>query len=339
MQATYPTATGTTTFDPGAYKERAGLLLLNGEVYTSWASHCDNTPYTGWIIAYDGTTLAQTRVFNIAPNSGGIGPAIWMSGGAPAVDSSGFMYILAGQGAFETTMDANGFPKLQDYGNAFLKISTANRSLAVADYFAMWNEAAENAADLDLGAGGALLLPDQVDATGAVKHLAVGAGKDAVIYVVDRDLMGRFNPTKNNIWQEIDGAMASALRSTPAYFDGHVYLSDRDHSLKSFTITAAELPAAPSSQTSATFIYPGTSAVVSANGSSNGIVWAAEAASTGVLHAYDATNLGIELYNSKQAANGRDGYGAGNKFPPVTVADGKVFVVGKTEIAVFGLLH
>jgi Bacterial Ig-like domain (group 2) len=340
VQATYPTAGGgTTTFDPGAYKDRAGLLLLNGEVYTSWTSHCDDNPYTGWIIAYDGATLNRTRVFNIAPNSNGVGPSIWMSGGAPAVDSSGFMYILAGQGAFETTLDANGFPNLQDYGNSFLKISTANHSMAVADYFAMWNEVSESNADLDLGGGGAMLLPDLVDASGAVKHLAIGAGKDQIIYVVDRDSLGRFNPTKNNIWQEVDGAMAAGVRSTPAYFNGHVYLSDRDHSLKSFTISAAKLPEAPTSQSAATFIYPGTSAVVSANGPSNGIVWAAEAASTGVLHAFDANNLAIELYNSKQAANGRDSYGGGSKWPPVTVADGKVFVVGKTEIAVFGLLH
>jgi hypothetical protein len=179
-------------------------------------------------------------------------------------------------------------------------------SMAVADCFTMWNEVSETLADLDLGGGGAMLLPDQVDATGAVRHLAIGAGKDAIIYVVDRDSLGGFNPSKNNIWQEIDGAMAGAVRSTPAYFDGHVYMSDRDHSLKSFTIAAAKLPEAATSQTAATFGYPGTSPVVSANGSFNGIVWAAEPATTGVLHAYDANNLAIELYNSKQAANGRD---------------------------------
>jgi hypothetical protein len=111
----------------------------------------------------------------------------------------------------------------------------------------MWNEVSETNADLDLGGGGAMLLPDQVDVAGAVKHLAIGAGKDSIIYVVDRDSLGGFNPSKNNIWQEVDGAMAAAVRSTPAYFDGHVYLSDRDHSLKSFTISAAKLPEAPTS--------------------------------------------------------------------------------------------
>jgi hypothetical protein len=339
IQATYPTATGTTTFDPGAYKDRSGLLLLNGEIYTTWTSHCDDDPYTGWIIAFDGSTLARTRVFNIAPNSGGLGPSIWMSGGAPAADSAGYIYLMSANGVFETTMDANGFPNLQDYGNSFLKISTANNTLAVADYFTMWNEVSESNEDLDLGGGGPLLLPDLTDAGGNVKHLVVGAGKDAIVYVVDRDNMGRFNASKNNIWQELNSIMGAQVRSTPAYFNGRVYLSDRDHPLKSLTLADAKLPMTPTSQTAATFVYPGTSPVVSANGTTNGIVWAVEVGSTGVLHAYDATNLATELYNSKQAANGRDSYGAGIKYPPPTVADGKVFVVGAKQIAVFGLLH
>ena len=340
IQATYPTAGGgTTQFDPGAYKDRGALLLLNGEIYTTWASHCDDDPYTGWMIAYSGSTLARTRVFNIAPNSGGFGPAIWMGGGAPAVDSANNIYLLAANGVFETTMDANGFPNRQDYGNSFLKISTANHTLAVVDYFTMWNVISETAADLDLGGGGALLLPDLTDSAGAVKHLVLGAGKDGNVYVVDRDSMGRFNSSKNNIWQELDGAVVRGMRSTPAYFNSHVYLSDRDSPLKAFTFSGALLGSSPTSQTAATFVYPGTVPIVSSNGTANGIVWAAEAANPGVLHAYNANNLAAELYNSKQAANSRDSYGAGNKYPPPTVADGKVFVVGKTEVGVFGLLH
>jgi fibronectin type 3 domain-containing protein len=339
IQASYPTAGGgTTTFDPGAYKERAGLLLLNGEVYTSWTSHCDDNPYTGWMIAYDQKTLAQTRVFNIAPNSDGLGPSIWMSGAAPSADSAGNIYVLAGNGVFETSLDANGFPNAQDYGNSFLKISTANNTLAVADYFTMWNEVSESAADLDLGGTGALLLPDLTDSAGAVQHLAVGAGKDGNIYVVNRDSLGKFNPTRNAIWQELDLAVPNGMRSTAAYFDSHVYLSDRDAPLKAFTITAAKLSLTPTAQTTVSFGYPGTVPVVSANGTQNGIVWGAEVKNPGVLHAFDANNLANELYNSNQAASGRDQYGAGNKYVPPTVADGKVFMAGKTGVGVFGLL-
>ena len=169
IAATYPTAGGgTSTFSPGQYEERAALLLLNGTVYTSWTSHCDGAPYYGWIIAYSASTLSRTAVLNVAPNSGGAGPAIWMSGGGPAADSAGNIYLLTANGAFETALDANGFPKNQDFGNSFLKLSTAGGSLSVADYFAMYNEVAESAADEDLGSGGAMLLPDMTDSTNTV---------------------------------------------------------------------------------------------------------------------------------------------------------------------------
>jgi chitodextrinase len=339
IHATYPTSTGTTTFDPSAYKERAALLLLNGEIYTTWASHCDNNPYTGWILAYDQHTLAQTRVFNIAPNSADLGPAIWMSGGGPAADAAGNIYIMAGNGVFETTLDTNGFPNAQDFGNSFLKISTANTTLAVADYFAMWNEVSESIADLDLGGSGPVLLPDFADGSGTVHHLAAGAGKDGNIYVVDRDSLGKFNSSRNNIWQELDGAVSHGVRSTGAYFNGRMYWSDRDVPMKEFSISAAKLSATPTSQTSVSFGYPGTVPVVSANGISYGIVWAAEVTNPGVLHAFDASNLAAELYNSNQASGGRDHYGNGNKYTAPMVADGKVFMASQTGVGVFGLLH
>jgi hypothetical protein len=241
---------------------------------------------------------------------------------------------------FETTLDANGFPNAQDYGNSFLKISTLNSgTLAVADYFAMWNEVSESIADLDLGGSGPILLPDFADGSGTVHHLAVGAGKDGNIYVVDRDSLGKFNSSRNNIWQELDGAVSHGVRSTGAYFNGRVYWSDRDVPLKAFSISAAKLSATPTSQTGVSFGYPGTVPVVSANGVSFGIVWAAEVTSPGVLHAFDASNLATELYNSNQASGSRDHYGDGNKYTSPMVADGKVFMASKTGVGVFGLLH
>jgi len=225
IQATFPNATGQTTFAPGQYKERPGLLLLNGFVYLSFSSHCDGGPYTGWIMGYDQTTLARTSVLNIGPNGGG--PSIWMSGGAPAADAAGNIYLLAANGTFETTLDTNGFPNLGDFGNSFVKISTANNTLKVADYFAMSNEVSESNGDVDLGSGGAMLLPDMTDSGGTVQHLAVGAGKDSNIYVVSRDAMGKFSPASNNIWQEIAGALPGGIWSTPAYFNRTVYYGGR----------------------------------------------------------------------------------------------------------------
>jgi outer membrane protein assembly factor BamB len=334
IQATYPTMGGTLVFAAQHYAERAALLLSQGTIYTSFTSHCDEQPYSGWVIAYRESTLAQTAVFNAAPNSGGAGPAIWMAGGGPAADSSGNVYLLTANGAFETSLNSAGFPSQSDYGNSFLKLS--GTSLAVSDYFAMSNEVAESAQDEDLGSGGILLLPDLTDASNTTRHLAVGAGKDGNLYVVSRDSLGKFSASSNNIWQELDGALAGGIWSTPAYYNQTVYYGPVGGSLTAFTITAAKLAAA--SATTTTFTYPGTAAAISASGLSNAIVWAHENSNPAVLHAYDATNLARELYNSSQAANGRDQFGAGNKFITPAIADGKVFVGTQSGVAVFGLL-
>ncbi|MEP6883457.1 MAG: pyrrolo-quinoline quinone [Gammaproteobacteria bacterium] len=340
ITATFPTSgSGTTTFDPGQYEERAALLLSNGTIYTSWTSHCDIAPYTGWVIAYSEGTLARTAVLNLAPNSGGSGPAIWMSGGGPAADAAGNIYLLTANGAFEPTLDANGFPTGQDYGNSFVKIAGAGGTLSVADYFTMFDEVAESNADQDLGSGGAMLLPDLMDATSTVRHLVVGAGKDGNIYVINRDSMGKFHAADNSqIWQELSAALPGGIWSTPAYFNGTVYYGAVSSNLKAFTVTNAKLVATPQSQSTTQFAYPGTAPSISANGTANAIVWAHENANPAVLHAYDAANLAHELYNSNQAAANRDHFGAGNKYITPTVAGGKVFVGTTNGVGVFGLL-
>jgi len=339
IAATYPMLGGTTTFDPAQYEERAALLLSRGVIYTSWTSHCDGAPYSGWIIAYSQSTLTRTAVLNVAPNSGGAGPAIWMSGGGPAADSTGNVYLLTANGAFETALDSNGFPNQGDYGNSFLKLSTAGGALTVADYFTMYNEVSESNADQDLGSGGILLLPDLTDSGGAVRHLALGAGKDGNVYVVSRDSLGKFSSSRNNIWQQLSGVFGGGIFSTPAYFNGALYYGPVGAALTAFTVKNAQLSSAPSSTTANTFTYPGTSPAVSANGTSDGIIWAHENSAPAVLHAYDAGNLGHELYNSSQASGGRDQFGAGNKFITPMIADGKVFVGTQGGVAVFGLLH
>jgi len=339
IAATFPAAgAATSSFDPKSYEERAALLLLNGTVYTSWTSHCDITPYGGWIITYAESSLARNGVLNVAANSSS-GPAIWMAGGGPAVDSSGNVYLLTANGAFETTMDANGFPSRQDFGNSFLKISNAGAGLKVLDYLPLSNEVAESNADQDLGSGGEMLLPDLMDSANAVRHLMVGAGKDGNIYVVDRDSMGKFNANTNNNYQTLNGVLPGGIWSTPAYFNGAVYYGNVSGTLKAFAISSAKLNATPQSQSATQFTYPGTAPSVSANGTANGIVWAHENSNPAVLHAYDAANLAHELYNSNQAAGNRDHFGTGNKYITPMVADGKVFVGTANSVAVFGLLH
>jgi hypothetical protein len=246
---------------------------------------------------------------------------------------------LDANGTFDTTLDGNGFPSRGDFGNAFLKISTANRQLSVADYFEMFNQDTENGHDTDLGSGGAMVLPDLQDGSGQTRHLAVGAGKDAKIYVVDRDAMGKFDPNRNHIYQEIQGALSNAVFSMPAYFNNAVYYGAVDDHIKAFGISNAQLASAPASQTGNAFGYPGATPSVSANGTSNAILWAAENGDSAVLHAYDATNLSRELYNSNQAAGGRDQSGEGNKFITPMITNGKVYVGTTSGVGVFGLLH
>jgi hypothetical protein len=355
IKATYPgtgdgSQNGYVIFDPGQYKERAGLLELNGVIYIAFSSHCDFRPYTGWVMGYDASTLAQTSTINVTPN--GNSGSIWMAGTGLAGDSNGYIYFLDANGTFDTTLDGNGFPVNGDYGNAIIKLSTSPK-LAVADYFNMYNTVEESDVDEDLGSGGAMVLPDLFDNNGQVHHLAVGAGKDFNIYVVDRDNMGKFNPNNDNaIYQEIDNALPLGVWANPAYFNNTVYYGPVGRSLKAFPIVNAKLATSPSSQTVNLFGYPGTFPTVSANGTSNGIVWAVEnnpinrSSARGVrpgqnpaaLHAYDATNLAKELYNSGQT-KGRDQFGIGNRFIVPVVVNGKVFVGTPNGVAVFGLLQ
>jgi hypothetical protein len=339
IQASFPgtgdnSSNGNVIFDPAQYKERAGLLLLNGVVYTGWASHCDIGLYTGWIIGYDASTLAQTSVLNVVPN--GRQGAIWMSGAGLAADSTGNIYFLDGNGDFDTNLNTSGFPSNGDYGNAFLKLSTSS-GLAVADYFEMDNQQQENNFDVDLGSGGAMVLPDLTDGSGHMWHLAVGAGKDANLYVVNRDSMGKFNSNSNNIYQELPGALPGGVFAMPAYFNGTVYYGSVGSPIQAFRITNAKLSASATGHTNNSFGYPGATPGVSANGTNDAILWAAENGSTAVLHAYDATNLSNELYNSNQSGS-RDQFGAGNKFITPTIINGKVYVGTTNGVGVFGLL-
>jgi hypothetical protein len=339
IQATYPgngdnSSGGNVIFDPKQYKERPGLLQIGSTIYTTWSSHCDARPYTSWVMSFDANTLTQTGVLNLVPN--GSEGGIWNAGTAPAADSSGNIYIMVGNGDFDTTLTASGFPSNGNCGQCYVKISST-LPLKLLDYFTPSNTVSESNADADLGSGGPLLLPDMVDASGKTRHLAVGSGKDAIIYVLDRDNMGLFNPAQDLIYQQINGQLGGGVFSKPGYFNGTVYYGAVGDHLKAFPITNAKLAGTPSSQSAASYAYPGATPSISANGTTNGIVWAVENGSTGVLHAYDPTNLTNELYNSNQAANSRDHF-SDNKFITPMVANGKVYVGTPNSVAVFGPL-
>ncbi|MEM5288897.1 pyrrolo-quinoline quinone [Paraburkholderia sabiae] len=338
ISATYPgsggnSVNGVLTFDPSLHTERVALTLVNGNIFMGWTAHCMGGAYTGWIMSYSADTLKQTGVVNVAPN--GHQGSVWMAGSGMASDGTS-IYVVDGNGTFGTTLDANGFPVDSDFGNSFMKLSAS--PLKVTDYFASFDVVQLANVDGDFGSGGAMLLPDQRTADGTVKHLAVAAGKDNKIYVVDRDAMGKFSPTSNNNWQVLTGTLAGGIWGSPAYFNGTVYYGALNDNIKALPVTNALLATTAASKSPTTFAYPGAVPAISANGTSNAILWAAENGTTGALHAYDATNLGRELYNSNQAGT-RDQWGAGNKFITPMISRGKVYVGATNGVAVFGLLH
>ena len=231
--------------------------------------------------------------------------------------------------------DIHSGQNLDTCGNAFLKVTTKG-GLAVGDYFEMDNESQENGSDTDLGSGGTLLVSEK-DSTGKTWQLAVGAGKDSNLYVVDRTNMGKFNSSSNNIYQELSGALPGGVWSMPAAFNGNIYYGPVGSPLLRFQFKNAKLLTAAVSKSSNSFGYPGTTPSVSANGGKNAIVWATENTNPAVLHAYNATTL-VEIYNTNQAANGRDQFGNGNKYITPMIANGKVYVGTTTGVGVFGLL-
>ena len=337
---------GHVIFNPADYKERAALLLHNNIVYTAWASHCDIAPYTGWIIGYHVNSLARVRVLNVDPNGrpssrflpDGSGNSFWGSGAGLSVDNNGYLYGLTANGPFGE-LSSNGFPKDGDYGDTFLKLSA--QTLDVVDYFTPYNQAQDAAADTDLGSGGTLVLPNMATASGEIVHLAVGAGKDGNIYLVNRNRMGKINlktSDNSNVYQVV--VLGDSIFGSPAYFNGCLFYGGVNATLKQFTFHDGLLSTSPTSATTVSFGYPGTTPSVSSFGSDSGIVWAYENASSGnaVLHAYSALDLTQELYNNTQAPNNRDAFGAGNKFIVPTICNGKVFAASTNSVGVFGLL-
>jgi hypothetical protein len=323
IQATYTANGANRIFVPTLERGRAGLLLLNGTIYTEFASFCDSGLWTGWIIAYDERTLAQTAVLNTDPH--GVGAGIWGAAAPPAVDPAGNLYLATGNGNFDTTL-SNGFPANGDYGNSFLKLSA---SLTVIDYFTPFPL---QSGDKDLGAGGSLVL-DIPDSGGLVHHLAITAGKNTNIYVANRDNMGKFNSGGDNIYQELVGALPGGVWTAPVYFNGSIYYEPAGNALRQFKFSNAKLDPVPSSISNTKFGFPGSTPSVSSAGNTNGIVWVEEFNRKAILHAYDATNLANELYSSAAVS-----FGGPVKFSVPTVCNGKVFVATQNSVGVFGLL-
>jgi hypothetical protein len=334
----YPNQNGRVMFSALRQNQRAGLALHNDILVVVWSSHCDNNPYTGWVMAFQAKTGQRLVTFNDAPDMGVVSyecrGGIWQGGAAPAVDSDSNMFLATGNGYFNAN-NAGGL----DYGDTVLKLTLTKPAFTVADYFTPYNQETLDENDTDLGSGGVLLLPDQ---PGPNPRLAVAVGKEGSIYLLNRDNMGKYNASgDSHIVQELPNAIGG-IYGMPAYFNGSVYFGGANDSLKAFTLSNGQFAPGLASESANVFGYPGPTPSISANGKTNGIVWALDVAAwgsggPGVLHAYNAGNLSQELYNSTQNA-GRDQLGPAIKFTVPTIVNGKVYVGTGNSLAVFGLV-
>ncbi len=332
---------GSVTFNALYQHNRVALLLSNGVLYFAFGSENDAPPYHGWVFAYDAQTLQKLGCFNTTPNGktytqnghttvGGGG--IWQGGSGLATDPSGSLYFSVGNGTFDADPSLGGG---QDFGDCLLKLRLGN-DLSVQDYFTPFDQDYLNQNDIDLGSGGVVVLPDTVGSA-SHPHLLVGGGKEGTIYLLDRDNLGHFQAgSDSQIVQSLPLAVAS-IRCVPAYFAGSLYYVGKNDVPKQFTLANAQLSLTPTSQASETYAYPGATPSVSASGQTNGIVWTVLPGGVGGLYAYDAANLSHELYNSYQAAHGRDTLGKPVKFEVPTIANGKVYVGTQTGLMVYGL--
>ncbi len=333
----------TVVFRPRDYKQRPGLLLLNGIVYLAWSSHCDRGRYHGWLMGYAAKTLRQVAVYNNTPN--GNQGSFWQGGAAPAADENGGIYLVAGNGAFDY---ASGGPNL---GESYIKLrpSKARRrpfgfpaarrasvELAVEDYFTPFNYERLNQRDLDVGSAGVALLGDEAGSE-MHPHLLAGAGKEGRLYLLDRDNMGKWSgaTADSQIVASSAPNAIGGLFGNPAYYDHTIYFCGSDDNLKAYSVHDAMLSPQPRSVTSTRFGFPGCVPTISSAGQDNAIVWVLDAAN--MLHAYDARNLTNELYNSNQNAT-RDALGRYVKFTVPMVVNGKVYVGTQNSLAVYGLL-
>ena len=330
---------GTITFDPTTQYNKTALLLLNGTLYISYGAPCDTSPYHGWLLAYNISDFSPKAVYNTSPNGGKGG--IWMSGGGLAADSSGNLYFTTGNGSYDG---------VTSFADSVIKVGPiSNGTFPRLDWFTPFDQSVLDSHDLDQSAGGVLLLPDQ-PAGSPRQHLLVTGGKDGTIYLLDRDNLGQFNPNNNSqVWQSLPKAVP-ALFSTPTWWNNNVYVggagttSGTSDNLRAYKFDPATsmLSGVSTSQSPEIFKFPAPNTTVSSNGTTNAIVWAVatgpyNTGGSGNLHAYDATNLAHELYNTSQNS-GRDNPGLAVKFAIPTVINGKVYVA-MMQLNVYGELN
>ena len=349
---------GQIAFDPSVQNQRAGLVLRNGQVLIAWGSFSDWGVYHGWIMAYEASTLLQTAVLNLStqhqdtdsaygPADYGGGAAIWQSGAAPSIDANGNIYVVAADGSFNANQGG------LNYGDSVVRLTLDSSGFHVTDWFTPSNQACLDAADLEIGSGGVALLPP-----GAVGSIRAGVvlNKEGRLYLLNLDKLGKYNLAGDTQIPQTfmvggqqcrdgmgdgyaEGSDWNRLYGNASYWNGNLYLAAANDVLRRYTIANGTIVSSPKETSSNVYGLRGGNTVVSSMGTSGAIVWSQEKAASGqaILHAYDATNVATELWNSQMNA-GRDGLGGGISFAVPVVFGGHVFVATADGLTVYGQL-
>ncbi|MFZ0796574.1 MAG: hypothetical protein WCA13_04725 [Terriglobales bacterium] len=329
ITGTAPSGNGSGTFNPVLQMQRPALLLdNNGVLYIGFGGNgCDEYAYNGWLFAYNSQTLQQEAAFLITPD--GTRGSLWQGGSGPAVDEQGYIYVATANGTYDGPSQHN------DFGDTVLKMSWNGGVFGMEDYFTPYNQLQLAQQDLDLGSSGPLILPDQ---PGLYPHELVAGGKQGTLYLVNRDNLGQYNSKTDSVIQEIPNAVPSELNGVPTYWNGSVYVAGEGDHIKQFSLVNGQLTLQPVSQTTQTFTGFGpASTSITANGSTNGILWAIRHTSP-ALFAFDPTNLANEFWDSTQALKQRDKLVPVMRFVTPTISNGKVYVGGSAALEVYGLL-
>lgn len=328
ITGTAPSSNGSGTFNPVYEMQRPALLLQNDVLYVGFGGNgCDEYAYNGWLFAYNSQTLQQEAAFLVTPD--GTRGSIWQGGGGPAADENGYVYVATANGTYDGPTGAN------DFGDSVLKMGWNGNAFGVLDFFTPYNQQQLAQQDLDLGSSGPLILPDQ---PGLYPHELVAGGKQGTLYLVNRDNVGQFNSNTDDVIQSIPKAVANELMGVPSYWNNSVYVGGDLDYIRQFSLVNGLLTQQPVSQTTVPFDALGpASTSITANGNSNGILWAIRHASP-ALFAFDPTNLAHEFYDSTQALKLRDKLIPVVRFVTPTISNGKVYVGGKAALAVYGLL-
>jgi len=331
------------TFDAQRQNQRQGLTLVNGVVYITFSSHCDWGPYHGWILGYNANTLQQQIVYNDTPD--GENGGMWESGAGMAADGQGNLYVVSGNG----TVGSNGDPTdLTNRGESALKLKPAGATLTVESYFTPYNYQDLNKVDLDYGSMGSFLIPNS-------NYFFTG-GKDGNIYLVNKDNMGGYQSSSNQIQQTIPLGSNFNMHCQAAYFKGssdeYAYVWSENDQLRAIpfnrTSNTFDVSKTEVSNVSGPKGQSGAMLSVSSYGSQDGtgIVWASFASSgdaehgssPGILVAVDTNDATKELWDSHQNAQ-RDDAGDYAKFSPPTIANGHVYLpTFSNQVVVYGLL-